>query len=311
MTTNSALLHIGYHKTASTWFQKNFYPRITSHTYIDRITARNALLFDHAYSFNPHQARRTLQGTHHRPLILCDEDLCGNFHSAGLYGGWTIEVARRLAATFPQADIVLIIREQKALLSSIYKQYIREGGTHRPYRYFHPYAFLPRRGFQPAKVALFSFEHFHYPGLIQLYQELFGKNKVHVFLYEEFRQDHLGFVTQFCQQIGLECDSESISWQRQNISYQRSTLALARLINHFTWRDVVDKRCWLHVPGIFQYSHKWLRSLNKRLPLGGALTPEQVLGSNIIQEIDQLFCSDNQWLMQHLNLPLQKYGYSL
>ena len=31
----SVIVHIGYHKTGTTWFQKRFYPRVTSHRYIE------------------------------------------------------------------------------------------------------------------------------------------------------------------------------------------------------------------------------------------------------------------------------------
>ncbi|MFO8033142.1 MAG: hypothetical protein R6U22_11420 [Desulfohalobiaceae bacterium] len=268
-------------------------------------------MFDHAYTFDTSLALRKLNCNSNDRVILCDEDLSGNFHSGGLHGGWTKEVAQRLAATFPNARIVIFIREQKSLLSSIYQQYIREGGTHKPYRYFHPYVFLPRRGFQPSKVALFSFEHFRYPYLIRLYQNLFGSENVFVFLYEDFRTNYNQFIKLFRSKLNLDIEESAISWEHQNISYQRYALALARFINHFTWRDVVDKRYWFPVPGLYMYSHKWIQSTNKRLPLGGYLNYESLFNSGLIKKINQIYRDDNRWIMEHFDLPLDKHGYAL
>ena len=46
--TPSDIVHIGYHKTASTWFQKRFYPCVRSHRYVERRRIQEAFLHDTA-----------------------------------------------------------------------------------------------------------------------------------------------------------------------------------------------------------------------------------------------------------------------
>lgn len=74
-----ALLHIGYHKTGSTWFQKQLYPYTQSHRYIPRRPVQEALLMERAFDFDPDRARDILAvASDHKPLIICEEELSGN-----------------------------------------------------------------------------------------------------------------------------------------------------------------------------------------------------------------------------------------
>lgn len=45
------IIHIGYHKTATNWFQRIFYPQVTSHQYLHRKRARAAFLGASALRF--------------------------------------------------------------------------------------------------------------------------------------------------------------------------------------------------------------------------------------------------------------------
>jgi hypothetical protein len=54
------IVHIGYPKTASTWFQRSFYPHVRAPAYVDRARVNAAFLDGNAYAFDPAQARETL-----------------------------------------------------------------------------------------------------------------------------------------------------------------------------------------------------------------------------------------------------------
>ncbi len=66
------LVHIGYHKTATTWFQRRFYPRVAGRRYIPQPIVRRALLTPHALHFDLEAARRLL-GDRLDDVILCEE----------------------------------------------------------------------------------------------------------------------------------------------------------------------------------------------------------------------------------------------
>ncbi|MDJ0719808.1 MAG: hypothetical protein QNJ54_37230 [Prochloraceae cyanobacterium] len=90
MTAN--IIHIGYHKTATNWFQKILYPNIKNYTYITkRKRVRNAFLAESGFKFDREKAMQSLakglvKEDFEKPLIMCEEELSGNIHSAGLHG---------------------------------------------------------------------------------------------------------------------------------------------------------------------------------------------------------------------------------
>ena len=51
-----AIVHIGYHKTGTTWFQERFYPAVRNRRYVPRATARAAFLRPGALHFDPIEA---------------------------------------------------------------------------------------------------------------------------------------------------------------------------------------------------------------------------------------------------------------
>src|SRR3546814_17860626 len=74
--------HIGFHKTATSWFQKSFYGASTSHRLVDRILVRKTFLGGTAFDYDPAWARAELGfKSGERPPLICDEDLSGFLHN--------------------------------------------------------------------------------------------------------------------------------------------------------------------------------------------------------------------------------------
>ena len=96
------IFHIGYHKTATTWFQVRFYSSVTNGRYIPRRVVQEAFLRPKAFAFDPAAARDAVMssGDGDRALV-CEEDLSGFLHNGGLGGVYSLEVARRIKAAFP------------------------------------------------------------------------------------------------------------------------------------------------------------------------------------------------------------------
>lgn len=240
------VVHIGYHKTASTWFQKRYYPRVASHGFVERGRVKDAFLRVSALQFEPARAIETVRAQVPRgPMILCEEELSGNPHSGGLFGCLSKDVATRLHATVPEAFIVIFLREQREAIAACYKQYVRAGGTHRLARYLHPHVGNKGVFASAYKAPRFSLDHFDYAALVEHYIALFGRDQVHVFLYENFREDAGAFLEGFAKQLGLNVEPGEGERGRENVSYGRRTLALARAINHLSARNVVDKHYWV------------------------------------------------------------------
>ncbi|MEA3064356.1 MAG: hypothetical protein QOJ27_795 [Sphingomonadales bacterium] len=124
------VVHIGYHKTATKWFQKQFYPRVENAELVPRETVREAFLEPTALHFDPDRARAMLNGAGPGP-ILCEEGLSGYLHNGGLAGCLSKDVAYRIRGVFPEARIVIFIKSQPAVVAGSYEQYVRGGGHSR------------------------------------------------------------------------------------------------------------------------------------------------------------------------------------
>ena len=155
MKKAEVLIHIGYHKTSTTWFQKFLFNN-SAIRFI--LPWRNpeilpVLVYPHALDFAPHTCRKYFQAAileaQNCGLIpaLSSEELSGNPHSGGYASK---ELADRLAAVFPEAKVLIVIREQKSMIVSTYKQYVKVGGTYSLANYLQP----PVRGRE--RIPLFT-----------------------------------------------------------------------------------------------------------------------------------------------------------
>lgn len=182
--TAPLLLHVGYHKTATSWMQQRLfvhehgYHQIARHREVwDHVVAPHGLLFD------PAGMRAVIErGMRELPAgkvpVISSEILSGH----PFYGGMGSDVfARRLKAIAPEARILISIRSQMRILTSVYMQYLLRGGTMSPQLFFAGDPELGFYGFRP--------EHFEYHRLVKLYQELFGAENVHVMTQESLRTD--------------------------------------------------------------------------------------------------------------------------
>jgi hypothetical protein len=245
------IVHIGYHKTATSWFQRSVYPAATSHRLVARGRVREALLDPPGMRFDPAEAGTILEaGDDGRPLLLCEENLSGYIHNGGLHGFLPPAAARRVKAVLADAQIVVFVRSQAAMAAACYLQYVRGGGTHSIRRYLFPSAFLRGAYAQPYKVPRFAFDHLEYDRLIAFYDDLFGRGNVHVYPYESLAEPRR-LLERMGADLGLRLDPGRLRFDRPNRSWSGRLLPLARFLNHFTARTVEDKRYRLHIPGFY------------------------------------------------------------
>lgn len=304
------LVHIGYHKTATNWFQRLFYPAVRNYRYLHRRHARAAFTEDHAFQFDPALALTRLEAPSAEGLILCEEELSGNLHNGGLYGFLSKEIAHRIKTTLPTAEIVIFIRSQTEMIGSVYKQYVKEGGTHSPRRYLFPYEHLDPNGFTPKKTPLFAFQHYDYRLLINHYRAVFGPERVHVFLYEEFSRNHTQFMARFIERLGLDVDLSSVPNTKLNVSNKKFSLWVSRLMNHFAYRNVIDKHYFINVPGMYRLRGRLVAPLLDRIAFfSGTARPRDILGPDIVRHIEDSYRDSNRLLAQELDLPLAQHGY--
>jgi hypothetical protein len=301
------IVHIGYHKTATSWFQKHVYPHVTSHRYIDRRLVRSTFLGGDAFGFDPQAARRALALDEDLPPpILCEEDLSGVLHNGPSSGFIAREVARRLHVTMPEARVVIFVRAQAPAALSWYQQYLREGGTAGLHRYLFPEAHRHLGHDRPFKVPRFCFSQLDYQGLVERYDALFGAERVIVLPYEAMR-DASALLRRMATM--LDADLPIAGRDRINNSYRAGLLPLLRFANMFTRRSVVDKMTIAHLPYWYTARKALFRQLN-RLPLfGQPPRAERALGQPTIDWIAQRYWRSNRWLQERIGIDLGPLGY--
>lgn len=307
-TANSAIVHIGYHKTATTWFQDRFYPAIVSHRYLACKKVREALVHPHAFAFDAQVAKERLELEDCRPPILCEEELSGSFYTGGHMGALSKELAERIKLVIPQAQIVVFIRHQVDIIGAAYAQYVKQGGTYGPSYFLFPGRHYKGPWRMPYKMPLFAFEHFAYLGLIRHYQALFGAERVHVFAYEALRQDPRGFLADYAQRLNLQVDLQRLDFNAANSSYRHRTLQLARIFNHLTYRNVAYKRYVLPISS-YRYLERLMGWFDTTPMAGHKFTARDLLGREIVAHIEHFYADSNRILAAETGLPLAAYHY--
>lgn len=308
MSQAGSIVHIGYHKTATTWFQTRLYPLVASHDYIPHREVRSAFLYAHAFKFEPQAVRAQLRLDRERPVILCEEELSGSVQTGGHMGALSKDMAERIHAVMPEARIVVFIRNQTDMVAAAYAQYVKRGGTHRPERLLFPGRYRKGPWRRPYKKPLFSFDHFEYVGLIRHYRRLFGSDRVLVFTYESFRHEPKDFVTDFAQRLGLEFQAADIDFGAVNTSYRHRTLRMARILNRLSSGSVVDKTYWVPA-GHHDLVQRGLERFNQTRLAGRLLSAEALLGDDIVDFIRERYAESNRELARETGLPLGPLNY--
>jgi hypothetical protein len=303
------IVHIGYHKTATTWFQAHVWPHTLSHHFIPRRITQRALLFPPGMHFNAESARQILDlGTRSEPPILSEENLSGYLHNGGLHGLIGPEMARRIHAVLPDARIVIFVRNQLSLLRATYAQYVSGGGTFAARRYFATHDYVRGALTRPYKAPAFEFEHFEFDRLIALYQNLFGPEQVHVYPFEWLSEPQR-FLGTMAQDLKVQFNEKAcLKSRKTNVSLGPLGLTLMRGINLFTKQSVVNKTCIFDIPGWDGIRHA-AKFLLSQVP--GMTGAADSLPPSINARIAEHYGASNARLAQISNLPLADLGYPL
>lgn len=180
----AVVLHVGLHKTGTTWLQRRIFAAKHGRELqycgdIDLIYRQ--FLIPGPGDFSAATARAAFAplleqaAGNGQPVVISGENLAGRpFHARHLR-----EItAGRLAETFPEARILLTIREQNAIISSMYGQYLRFGYSSSLQ------AFLqeppPGAAYQPVLDRSF----YDYARLIETYERFFPRDRILVAPFE-------------------------------------------------------------------------------------------------------------------------------
>lgn len=256
------LIHIGYHKTGTTWLQKRLFAREDlGFRRLSLSKKRSDFVRVHDFDFDPEVYRREFEpqlarcAAEGRVAVISHERLSGNPHSGG-FDSRTL--ADRLAQVFPDARIFVVIREQRAMILSAYAQYVRAGGLCSLRGYLAP----PR----DHRLPMFRLDHFRYDRLIAHYQKRFGREHVLVLSYERFRADPAGFVEDLCRFAGVTPPASLSTGRVENRSLGPVALGMQRWLNPFVVRDSLNANSPWAIPALRGPTRLLVRGIDRVSP---------------------------------------------
>jgi len=297
------LIHIGYHKTATTWLQNIYFSNHLQIAFVGKHPDLwQWLISPHSLDFKEELVKAYFYPKIDESIkngkfpIFSSERLSGNPHS-GAYDNKNI--ADRLFSVFPQAKILIVIREQRSAILSNYKQYIKMGGICTLQEYLFP----PIDG----KIPLFRLDNFKYHKLIEYYVKLYGLDKVKVMIYEQFKSNPIEFINELANFIEINNSFTFPTKQKLNTSLSDFAVLLKRRINRFhggnSFFPVIPMFPRLNVK-LFSIVQKI--DTIQRLSTFNAHFDDEIAGY-----IGDLYVDSNRSIVNLLKIDLKSYGYML
>jgi hypothetical protein len=253
------LLHPGYHKTGTTWMQRRlFLPEhgfapIFDHAEID------ALIFQPGpFSYDAAKVRALAEERHerlgrHLVPVISSEIMSGQPYIGGRDGRM---IADRLKETFPEARVLISIREQLALLPSLYMQYLQAGGTLPWAKFFAGRSVMGNYGFDPG--------FWEYDRFVGHYAVLFGRGSVHVHPMEVLMRDPPALVAALNALTGAGTDPANVDFSNATYGAKEFVAPILRRVNHFRRNDF-DFEPMVDLGGLGRFAY---RAVNKVSRLG-------------------------------------------
>lgn len=239
--TMNVLIHIGYHKTGSTLLQEKIFnrpefgfisPWTRSKSYEEIILA-NPFTYDPISVGNKFQEDVIKANSGNLIPVLSEERFSGNIVPKAVFNNYYM--AERLYSLFPEAKILIVIRNQLDMILSIYKHRLRANLT------VDIDLFLEQIPLNTTFEPIFHLDYLQYHLLISHYQNLFGKDNILCIPYELLIKDSKSFFSQISSFSGANID-ENLTLPKVNEGYSYLTLYLKRYTNFFEPRMPMPKK---------------------------------------------------------------------
>jgi hypothetical protein len=299
---------VGFHRTGSTWLQRGLFvderagfrsPWTTAE--ISQALVRvDPFRFDAAAvaaGFEPGIAAAGAAGL---VPVVSHERLSGNPHAGAHDAG---PICDRLAAVFPGARVLIVIREQVSMVVSNYKQYVKVGGPASLAGYVAPV----RKGRD--RVPRFDLRQFEYDAFVERYRQAFGPSSVLVLPFEQLRRDREGFATAIARFAGACGTIDEVRGGRDNVAFSALSTALKRRLNLVLVRDATNPNAPVDDPSVNEALMARLRRLDRRVPGPVHTRFEDRLRREAELLVGDRFRESNARTAELTGLPLAELGY--
>ncbi len=193
MNGNNIVIHIGFHKSASTYLQQCVFPTLpVNYVYFSGNHREMLDMIESETCPDPaviHDWLRQEIGRGNRKLfnttVISHEELSGHPHGRESINRFT--TAKNLRHVFPRAKILIVIRNQLDYLTSIYTFRVAvKGHEHRSLEQF----ISQEKGL---------INHLKYDTVVDYYTKLFGRQRVRVLFLENLKAGRDDFINNICR----------------------------------------------------------------------------------------------------------------
>jgi hypothetical protein len=197
-------VHVGYHKTATTWLQRDVFPhhprlhpyvegRVWNDPFLHCIVAETDREFDAERARVAYETGLLrLAGLGPSDVVVVSAERLSGHAASGGYD--TYRIAGRLHATLPEARVLIVVRSQIDMIESEYRQLVGEG---------YPGRISSLWSSDRWKTTAFDLGHYEYDGLVREYQQRFGADQVAVFTYEGIVAERDRFLDRLADFLGV------------------------------------------------------------------------------------------------------------
>lgn len=238
----AVMVHVGPHKTGTTWLQQQVLAKARGiEPCLDSNKTHRAFLTPNFRQFAVDKVANIFADNiasaeqQSIPLVMSDEAL-GGYAFAHKY---LREVAAfRVRAAFPEAKILLTIRQQDKLLASLYCEYLRNG---------HSAClrdFISQETFHPNVEPFLDVSFYKWDRVIRFYRELFGEDRVLALPMEWMVANPGGSIRKLEEFLGkpLRLGPEEIDTRPERPSLSGWALTTLRIANRFHAQDVRTRK---------------------------------------------------------------------
>lgn len=311
------LIHIGFHKTATSFLQKSIFNDNESGfcTPIDRFLLRNLFIQTDPFEFDAPQIRADLWPNIEHAFqnqmvpVLSHEQISGQPGGGG-YGfrrrekeASRKEVADRLHDCFPNARILIVIREQRDMIQSIYKFLVC--GWHGKLSATIE-EFLDQAPLDDGYSPLFNMAYIEYHRIIEYYMDLFDRSSVLVLPYEWLRDDPKKFINEICSFVKL-APVKNISTKKINQGHSAAICGIRRILN----RWIVSPNQPGRISKMERRANRLCKRINRFIPNSFHQKEDRKLAIKIEKIVSEFYADSNRRTQDLTGIDLKSLRYDL
>jgi|TARA_B100000315_G_scaffold220305_1_gene222860 hypothetical protein len=250
------ILHVGLPKAATSFMRRAIYPRLDStkvfHSqgfFQDEINIITKVDFENVDMEEFRNAfKKKVDGISQESLLICEFALTGNPGDPGTDYRNFRERVDYVYKVFPEASIIIILRNQIDWLISFYRNIIEVGYdiSFDEFLNFHDGEFHGKTHDEYTNLDALSFD---FSQICDYYVKLFGRENVHVFFQEDLRADPEDFIREIQKVVGCDFEHE-IKMEKVNKGFSALALTVTRFKNRLsggqphTHEDSLQAKIW-------------------------------------------------------------------